>query len=595
MVAACGTVLLDLLNTGSKRNTQVAIVQISRITNRKGLIENLPQLAGGELGWAIDAQRLFIGNGTLEQGAPFIGNTEILTSAGDIVGIIKYTYKDEVVGYAAQTGPEPGEPIIRTVQAKLDDFADIRDFGAVGDGVTDDTEAINRAMYQLYCIEDNTQIRRSLFFPAGTYLVSDTIVIPPFAKLVGEGANSSIISFVPNQWDISLNYPADTLVVDSNNFYRSITFVDSTDSVDISDTAYWAPISQMYVAQYGDNFLETGLDAGNLPGSITPQNIEISSMRFGTTVTDLNTNIFLVNQAQQCYFDSVDFAGPLTVDDFNIGLGTSCINFLSTGSHICNQITFDKCLFTGTTYGFDTTEDTQSVTVSNSRFDTLFNGIQLDSDTSAGTQGFRAVHNMFDRIYAQGIIFRDVSLNVSAYNIFLDVGNGFTVIPATACVEFENDNNVSANDLFSRSDTDALEEPRILVNSIHPTTGGTQVQLGSYARENGRTKTLLNNQLVPQEILLTNTQYTKAFSLDYTIVRIINGNDTLVRHGRMMVAASGTDDSTEQIQYSDDYTETDVTGITLSATQTGNEVIVEYTSSNLGSNATLTYSLTHLA
>ena len=32
----------------------MAIVQISRITNRKGLIENLPQLAGAELGWAVD-------------------------------------------------------------------------------------------------------------------------------------------------------------------------------------------------------------------------------------------------------------------------------------------------------------------------------------------------------------------------------------------------------------------------------------------------------------------------------------------------------------------------------------------------------------
>jgi len=57
----------------------VALVQVSRITNRKGLAENLPQLAGAELGWAIDERRLFIGNGTLEEGAPTIGNTEILT------------------------------------------------------------------------------------------------------------------------------------------------------------------------------------------------------------------------------------------------------------------------------------------------------------------------------------------------------------------------------------------------------------------------------------------------------------------------------------------------------------------------------------
>ena len=63
----------------------MAIVQISRITNRKGLQENLPQLAGAELGWSVDTRRLYIGNGTLQEGAPEIGNTEILTEFSEIV------------------------------------------------------------------------------------------------------------------------------------------------------------------------------------------------------------------------------------------------------------------------------------------------------------------------------------------------------------------------------------------------------------------------------------------------------------------------------------------------------------------------------
>ena len=63
----------------------MAIVQISQITNRKGLQVNLPQLAGAELGWSIDDRRLFIGNGTLQEGAPVIGNTEILTEFSEII------------------------------------------------------------------------------------------------------------------------------------------------------------------------------------------------------------------------------------------------------------------------------------------------------------------------------------------------------------------------------------------------------------------------------------------------------------------------------------------------------------------------------
>lgn len=57
------------------------ITQNSKIQVRSGLQENLPQLAQGEFGWAIDSQRLFIGNGNVSNGAPFVGNTEVLTTA----------------------------------------------------------------------------------------------------------------------------------------------------------------------------------------------------------------------------------------------------------------------------------------------------------------------------------------------------------------------------------------------------------------------------------------------------------------------------------------------------------------------------------
>ena len=57
----------------------MAIVQISQIKNRRGLSEDLPQLASAELGWSIDTQELYIGNGTLEEGAPEVGNTRLLT------------------------------------------------------------------------------------------------------------------------------------------------------------------------------------------------------------------------------------------------------------------------------------------------------------------------------------------------------------------------------------------------------------------------------------------------------------------------------------------------------------------------------------
>lgn len=65
----------------------MSIVQISQIKHRRGTNENLPQLASAELGWSVDTQQLYIGNGTLAEGAPEVGNTEILTAASAIPGI----------------------------------------------------------------------------------------------------------------------------------------------------------------------------------------------------------------------------------------------------------------------------------------------------------------------------------------------------------------------------------------------------------------------------------------------------------------------------------------------------------------------------
>ena len=65
----------------------MAIVQISQIKHRRGTNENLPQLASAELGWSVDTQQLYIGNGTIAEGAPEIGNTEILTQNSPIPGV----------------------------------------------------------------------------------------------------------------------------------------------------------------------------------------------------------------------------------------------------------------------------------------------------------------------------------------------------------------------------------------------------------------------------------------------------------------------------------------------------------------------------
>ena len=60
----------------------MAVIQISRIQVRRGRANSgtgFPQLASGELGWAVDTQELYIGNGSVAEGAPAVGNTRLLT------------------------------------------------------------------------------------------------------------------------------------------------------------------------------------------------------------------------------------------------------------------------------------------------------------------------------------------------------------------------------------------------------------------------------------------------------------------------------------------------------------------------------------
>ena len=532
----------------------MAIVQISRITNRKGLAENLPQLAGAELGWAVDERKLYIGNGTLAEGAPVVGNTEILTEFSDILAINNaYTYQGNAAGYAVQTGATSGSSVSQSLQSWLDQWASVTDFGAVGDGVTDDTEAINRALYQLYCREVNPQIRRALFFPAGQYLVTETIVIPPYAKLYGEGIDSSVIL-------LDASSPTSTL--------------------------------SAYTARFGDSLQQTGINIGN-NGATPPVDIEISSMGFGSLEV---TDVFLVEDASSCVFTTVGFNGPLTQADLaDVVDDTACVRFDSTLSLICNNITFRGCSFGGTTWAFNTAEQVQGVLITECKFDTLYQGILLGDPApiNGGPTGFRILGNQFDNIYAEGIkIAAGTGLNASGYNVFYDVGNHFngTTSPATAIVDFVGENNVSIGDMFQRSATYATTHPRIKINNGNNIAfeSADQVQLGTYVRETGQTQTV-NNNATNTTIFTVDSTDVRAFRVDYTIVR-----DTGTRTGTFTVVAS-TDGTGATLATDDAGTQNISTGVTLSAAETAGVVTVRYSSTNTGLSGNLYYSITRLA
>ena len=524
----------------------MATVQISRIRHRQGLAENLPQLAGGELGWSIDNRQLYIGNGTIANGAPVVGNTEVLTQFSDIVQLADtYTYKGDAAGYTSKTGALTSTPVTRTLQGKLDDFVSVKDFGAVGDGVTNDTLAINRALYEIFCREVNPEVRRGLYFPAGTYLTNDTILIPPYAKIWGEGMHSTVIKL-----DVD---PSSTIAT--------------------------------YMARTTDSLQQTGINIGT-NSAITPKNVEISSLTFEAAEI---TNIFLVESIDQMYFDSVGFKGTLTSADLNVATDdASCVRVNGTSANISRAVTFDKCAFTNMTYAFKIDERCQGWTVSNSKFETLYNGVVLGTSlVDGGPVGFRTVHNFFDEIYGSAIVYDLVSTCATAHNIFLDnCGKQFGASPQVPVIDFNTNNNISIGDMFERSDADSLTFPRIDVGTT--TSIGLdntkQIQLGSFVRESGKTATLTDNTAVAASVFTVASGDITAWSMDYTITRGSN-----IRHGKMAVRNASSP------SYSDEYVEDASTGVTLTVVNTtGTTYALQYVSTSTGSNATLTYSLTQL-
>jgi len=594
----------------------VAILQISRITQRKGLAQDLPEpLAGAELGWAVDTRQLFIGNGELTEGAPVVGNTEILTEFSDLLQYTTaYTYKGSAAGYDVQTGATSGSPVSQSLQSRLDSYAVVTDFGATGDGVTDDTAAINRALFQLYCRQTNTQIRRSLFFPAGTYLITDTIKIPPFAQLYGEGPNSSIINFAVETWSNAIPYATGVLVYYPAGsggvyYFRSIAAVPAGTA--ITDVNFWDPVPAglpEYVVRTADSLQQVGSDIGTGGAQYAPQSIEVSGMRFQTATYGNDSanshNILMVEDAEQVSFTNITFQGPFTAST-NINTVTdaslSAVNFASTISYPCNQIYFDNCRFTGVTYGINTDAVINGATISNCYFDAMYRGIILDTDPT----GVRMVHNTFDDVYTQGIQIVGATFNISAYNIFYDVGNNYTITATTPVISIDTDNNVSMGDMFQRTTAQSATYPRVslgstgsiafgmntskigyVISGVANTTIANQMNLGQYVRTTGVVSTLAN-AAATSTLFTVDSSATgiRAFRMDYTIKR-----GTTYRTGTITIVSGTT------FSFTDDYSDNASTGFVLSATEATSVVTVSYADGTpTGTAGSITYSITHLA
>lgn len=694
----------------------MAIIQYTQINNRSGLQRDLPQLSTAELGWSIDSRRLFIGNGTLEEGAPEIGDTEILTEYSDIFATAgAYTYKGAQAGYTVSSSPTfaqgvwsggattitvlsntgisigqlvigpglaantfvtaingltisiseatlvesesytsiafiggtlitygvwdvdygmslrisdptgittgmnvtgvnvpsntqvmaltsgtpvyqtvdltsgqdnfvvtdatgilvgslvqgtgiaggtvvtsvdnttiyisqnivssgtgivitfsytnvtlsqnlglaPSEPIqlvfhkdtSRTLQEKLDDTVSVRDFGAVGDGVTDDTAAINTALNQLYCVAPyNTAepsaplVRRILLFPAGRYIVSSALLIPPDCTLSGEGLEHSIIQMVDNQlgygvWNNSATIqvsatsggPADVQNLTVGMYVAGTGITPGSYIIDIDATAGTVTLDTVqattgsnqplvfstpedYVARTASSLQEIGAAIDTTSG-INPQNILIRDMSFSNPRTAHVNDVFLVERANNVRFERVGFAGNGTTVDGTAGVSLNQSSQDYSTLYPTKNIEFDACRFSGISYGVRSNANsrnisevyaTQCISITNGTFTVLDRGIFGETDDYS----WIILNNTMDSVVQEGIKFDSTNtltfavsgqMITTGHNIFLDVAGGS--IPTNNVIYFYNRNCLSVGDMFARTDVQARVFARVFLNT----------------------------------------------------------------------------------------------------------------------------------
>jgi hypothetical protein len=419
----------------------MAIIEIAKIQVRRGQ-ENqtgMPQLDGGEFGWAVDTQRLYIGNGTVAEGSPASGNTEIFTEHNfqNLFSLPNYWYEGNT-GDGVQTGPLGAGHTLRSYKQKLDDIVSIADFGVDGNKLKTLTDngvpvyqQIQWAIDEIYGQSRTPQSRKTLYFPAGTYVVTGTIYVPPYAHLLGDGFNRTV--FQANSSTSSLS---------SKSVFQ---FVGTSSTNGVYSVF------------------------PNVTSNHEPREIILEDMEFDFNPT-LNKNyvepLIKADYATDCQIVRCKFRGTgtfttlLSSSDQYIG-----IEIRGVGAITSENLTIKDSIFYALHHGIKSDYDIKDTVITNNSFVNLFRGITYYQNPvyaeRVGPYRSKILYNKFKDIQQEGIYvgsnghgttYPYSTNHVSAFNSFSNVGNnrlgdGSGV---TSIINFQTNGNSSTEDRFER-------------------------------------------------------------------------------------------------------------------------------------------------
>lgn len=170
--------------------------------------------------------------------------------------------------------------VSRSIGDKLRESVSVKDFGAVGDGVTDDTAAIQAAI----------NASDSIFIPSGDYKITAVLSIPSYKKIYGDGRQLTKIQ--PSSLDIPVfsgESGAVHVEINSLSIGYSASGLGGSNAIEMNGAFYWY-IEDLYIT----NAHTAIMMQSNSNSVIVSDVVIINSSASGIHVKD-SANILLVN------------------------------------------------------------------------------------------------------------------------------------------------------------------------------------------------------------------------------------------------------------------------------------------------------------
>ena len=208
------------------------------------------------------------------------------------------------------------------IPSKIIPIVSVTDFGAVGDGVTDDAAAINLAIVA----------GRNVFFPAGTYLIGTSVQVSSKNNVVLQGAGLNV-SIIKCSAAATFSVPPLDVTSSSNVLVNGFTF-DSNANASVAASLAMVRFVSCFDIAFSENRISHAY-VGIGVESCTRFRVERNFIRKSAIATTLNYNINVSSTL------SVSVQGEIN-DNF-------CTN--SGSGFVGSNINISRNQFTGNSYG----------------------------------------------------------------------------------------------------------------------------------------------------------------------------------------------------------------------------------------------------